>query len=552
MTNYQDSCCLENSEQRINLILSAGVLVFGILSFIMLAVKFFPYTMDDSYITFRYSVNLFAGHGLVFNPGEYPRAEGITTPLYAVILCLAPLIGLDIVTFAKFTGLLAFLCTAVIIGILVYKVSLLLTAMGRLPAIMVSCTAAAYYLSNPYAVANAVSGMETSLAALSFSVLLLLVLRAYLLGAEMKLPGIFLTGIIAVVIPLFRPEMALSVLTLLVMSALICRAVRRQLILAALVFILLGAFYFAWRFFYYGLVFPLPFYIKQGSLGLPGLSEVNSYLVHAVVLLPFILVLTAFIWGPKNGNKNNVNLYLAAVIAVVGLQLAYYATIVHMMGFGYRYFQPVSIGLVLLAFAGGAVLYDMIMKSRLKESFSLAVLFCVVVAAAVGANIQSYQPARSLFISWYKNGLMSGIENIAYSMHAASKGEKLRIALNDCGAIPFYSGFSIVDLCGLNNRAIAIGASTEAAKKEIMGKKPHLVILISKNKHDPYSLYGSERLRHKNMMELSYKYAGTMPVGWMPNGDGYHYLVYSNGEEKTVALLEHLSQSGVIEAKVLF
>lgn len=42
---------------------------------------------DDAYISYRYALNLIAGHGLVFNPGE--RVEGYTNLLY--VLLMAPL-----------------------------------------------------------------------------------------------------------------------------------------------------------------------------------------------------------------------------------------------------------------------------------------------------------------------------------------------------------------------------------------------------------------------------------------------------------------------------
>lgn len=46
-----------------------------------------PRTVDDAYITFRYSQNLLNGYGLVYNPGE--AVLGTTTPLYALLLSLA-------------------------------------------------------------------------------------------------------------------------------------------------------------------------------------------------------------------------------------------------------------------------------------------------------------------------------------------------------------------------------------------------------------------------------------------------------------------------------
>ena len=57
-------------------------------------VAYRDYVMEDAYITYRYAQNLAAGHGFVFNPGE--RVLGTSTPLYAMVLGLAGLLGLDI------------------------------------------------------------------------------------------------------------------------------------------------------------------------------------------------------------------------------------------------------------------------------------------------------------------------------------------------------------------------------------------------------------------------------------------------------------------------
>lgn len=50
-----------------------------------------PNTVDDAYITFRYSRNLLNGVGFVYNAGE--RVLGTTTPAYTVLLALAALAG---------------------------------------------------------------------------------------------------------------------------------------------------------------------------------------------------------------------------------------------------------------------------------------------------------------------------------------------------------------------------------------------------------------------------------------------------------------------------
>ncbi|HVU10414.1 MAG TPA: hypothetical protein VHD90_04010, partial [Phototrophicaceae bacterium] len=43
-----------------------------------------PRTIDDAFITFRYSRNIVEGDGFVYNPGEYTL--GTTTPLFTLML----------------------------------------------------------------------------------------------------------------------------------------------------------------------------------------------------------------------------------------------------------------------------------------------------------------------------------------------------------------------------------------------------------------------------------------------------------------------------------
>ena len=48
----------------------AMVMIWGVL--------WWPYTVDDSYITYRYARNTALGHGAVFNAGE--KVEGYSSP----------------------------------------------------------------------------------------------------------------------------------------------------------------------------------------------------------------------------------------------------------------------------------------------------------------------------------------------------------------------------------------------------------------------------------------------------------------------------------------
>ncbi len=70
------------------------VLALAVFGAAAIFVAYRDYVMEDAYITYRYAQNLAAGNGFVFNPGE--RVLGTSTPLYALVLGLAGLLGLDI------------------------------------------------------------------------------------------------------------------------------------------------------------------------------------------------------------------------------------------------------------------------------------------------------------------------------------------------------------------------------------------------------------------------------------------------------------------------
>lgn len=64
-----------------------------------------PYTVDDSFISLRYSWNLAHGQGLTFNPGEH--VEGYSNPTWVLLLAPFVALGLDGQVVAKLLGIAA-------------------------------------------------------------------------------------------------------------------------------------------------------------------------------------------------------------------------------------------------------------------------------------------------------------------------------------------------------------------------------------------------------------------------------------------------------------
>ncbi len=112
-----------------------------------------PRTIDDAFITFRYSRNIIEGQGFVYNPGV--RTLGTTTPLYTVLMAAVSFIidGQDFPWFALTVNALAAAGTASFLLLIMRLVTgnlLLGTLIGVLWGI------------SPTSVTFAVGGMETA------------------------------------------------------------------------------------------------------------------------------------------------------------------------------------------------------------------------------------------------------------------------------------------------------------------------------------------------------------------------------------------------------
>jgi hypothetical protein len=109
------------------------------------------YTIDDSWITFRYAENLIAGNGLVYNLDE--AVQGSTTPLQIFLLAMLMLFGLE----ARAAALL--ICLAATAGFLwcAFRLLEILSARSRSPFYILPLGVA------PGLIILSISGMETML-----------------------------------------------------------------------------------------------------------------------------------------------------------------------------------------------------------------------------------------------------------------------------------------------------------------------------------------------------------------------------------------------------
>lgn len=539
-----------NSMRTINVLLLIGAAVTGILLFGAFAVRLHPYTMDDSYISYRYASNFASGHGLTFNSGEFPRSEGITSPLYALFLAPAALFDLDMEAYSKILGLTACLLSALLAGMALYRLVRQITDLSSWNGILVAVFMSTWLLSNPYLVGNAVSGMETALGGLAVSVFLLMLVRQLIPAGNERRRSVVPLGLAALLVPMFRPEMGLFVLAIFGGSLCLCRDSRVPLMKSLGLFLSLGTIYFGLRYYYYGLPLPLPFYIKHAAAGLPGRLDAADYLKHAFLLIPPACLSVSFALGSGFSTKRNETACLLVLSVGIALQLAYYCTIMHIMGFGFRFFMPVTAGFSILAFAGLSIVFDLLIRSKWSRVFSVPCLATFVYLLLIGANISSYDGARNTFLG-YVDG-MKRYDEIARSIREAADGAELRIAINDCGIIPYRTGFETIDLAGLSNREIALRGNSDATRNELLKGSPHFVFLLSTRPHDRDALFGWERLAHSDMVALGYEYSGAINADsgeLNPPDDCCYLAVYTRTQAISVTrpILDRLIADGMME-----
>jgi hypothetical protein len=169
-------------------------LTFVLLAFVGLVRAFAPHTVDDAWITFRYSRMWAEGHGPVFNPGEH--VEGYSN--FLLVALLAPIIrnaGPDAaLPVAKGAGLVSALLAIVATGLLARRAAKSerwADVAGIAAAALVACTTGFSY--------HAMNGLETTLYAC--------LLAWGVLGLASELDGgVMLGGLALALASIARPE----------------------------------------------------------------------------------------------------------------------------------------------------------------------------------------------------------------------------------------------------------------------------------------------------------------------------------------------------------
>ena len=403
---------------------------------------------EDAYILFRYAEHLANGDGLVWNVGEAP-IEGFTSLLHVLVLAVGSLAGGErVVAFSQLVGIVSAVLTCWTAAWLALEVS----RGDRRAAVL---TAFGVAIASPIAV-WARGGLET----VTFTALLALAMAAWLHDSR-RGSSRLASSLAFFVATLSRPE-ALGIAGL---SALFDFARPPRADLAARLrrlvpwwpYAALIAAYVAWKLTYFGDVLPNTYYAKTGG-GLwaarVGVGYIlwfgREYWVLAWLLLAALPLVS----------KRKPGLEFAYATACV----ASYVVPILLSGGGrhyaFRYLVPVLPPLLTLAAAGATTGWDAVRSRSAPPRWTLAATAAILVAWPLSTptlhqlTTQPHLLLRPLRLVDHDAVEGSHYVQLGRALHEiVPPGQKIgSIAV---GAIGYHSKRPILDLLGLNDRAIA-------------------------------------------------------------------------------------------------
>jgi len=392
---------------------------------------YFDHIADDAYISFRYAANLAAGHGLVFNPGEY--VMGYSNFLWVVLLSAAEWLGVASPRAAPLLGIVLGW------GIVVLVAGHLRAAFGGSgPAL----AGALLLATNGTFALWLVAGLEGPLFALLLTASVVVALRTgvdaaprrfgwlgVLLGlaAITRPEGVFYGPVIGIALWLRRPDRARA------------RAVAGSLAIGLSIF---GVFT-AWAYAYYGDPLPNPYYTKFHPLSWELLTrggQIALWFAMAYGGMP-IVVLAA--WAVLCGRRASAG-WLPLAICV-----AFAAFFVRVGGDGQAYYRMWFWVLPMLALLLGETVAKLAGSSqRALRAWGVALVAMVAVA-----NLQHSVSGAEIGRVRHDEMLSRDVGLIAAELAEQHPGA--RVAANNVGVLTYVSRLEVIDMLGLTDRHIA-------------------------------------------------------------------------------------------------
>ncbi|MEJ8278740.1 hypothetical protein [Pseudonocardia spirodelae] len=419
-------------------------------------------TVDDAYITYRYSANLAHGFGPTWNPGQDP-VEGYTNFLWMLWHVPWVWLGVPLPLVSKVTSAI---CAALIGWILVTEPR---TRAGAAVAV------GAFVLFLPTWI-HVDAGLET--APFALVVLRGVVLSARLLRDDDTPVRPWEPPLLFLVAGMLRPDGILALA-----PPLLVWAVRRRghpgtwLCLGSA--LVVGVAYTAWRWSYFGHPLPNTFYVK---VGVEAATDLRWITTTGLLLLPLILLAAGAV--VPRATRTSALLALAGCLALYAVPAITAPAMDYLSRFAWH-------GFPLLCLAAGWAL------DSVRQRVVAAVLAVLAVAWTCTAGF--LHPNGPSMVN-YGQDLRRA--HIAIGLGLADAGlapDRRTVAMTDAGAVPYFSGWRATDYIGLNDERIAHGTSATDA---LLADRPTVVVATGPTPEMPRTTWGTDLPRVVGDREL--------------------------------------------------
>ena len=418
------------------------------------AIRYFV-LFDDQMISMRYAKNLADGFGLVWNPGELP-VEGYSNLLWVLIMSVVHLFNIpdNLVSLpVQFIGAVCHTLAIILAG----KIAMIFSNGDRRVKIL-SMIFTAFYLP---IITWALQGTETSL------ITVLLLFAIYILfspginNIKALLPAVILLGL--------RPDMITYYAIITVYAIIVSKNRRKDVSLWLSTGILVLILLLAFRFSYYGELFPNTYYLKM--TGYPFVSRLLRGLAYSfkfILLFNPIIFLLPFFFYRKYRDRRQAGLLLTLPIVQIFYSIYVGGDAWEWWGGSNRFLSPAIPGFFIVLSVAlnyySEKIINFIQKfnhfqNNKKSSVYLAKLFIPALSLAVLLNVNMSDGPESLMDFIFARPTIHFQDNrncieLALATNRMADNNTV-VDIVNAGIIPYFCHARFHDMLGKNDKRIA-------------------------------------------------------------------------------------------------
>ncbi|MFC1848885.1 hypothetical protein ACFL27_01640 [candidate division CSSED10-310 bacterium] len=505
------------------LIIVVNLIVYLAL-FCLFFIDIWEFSVDDSFIFFRYAENIARGFGVVFNHGETP-GEGFTSWAWVGLLSIICLSGFELIVTSKCLGFLFFLFSAGLVFVIIAELNSW-SSTGKITAFIL----AGGVLLNYPLLAHSVSGMETSLFIFSFTGLIYVTTRAWN-GQEHDDKYWLLLSLSTFFLFLVRPEGivagGISYLTLGIRHQGAWRKPRVYLFIMSGLIIPLALF-LLWKLVYFGHILPLTFYHKvvSGEREYEWTFRLFFRFVGAYGWLIFPVLLLSYHTLYSHRKKIFWYYYILFIVMI-----GFYLFFVPVMNYLNRFYMPYLVVLVILLSPAVSSLVGTILN--LKNGISRLVLILLIFFLMVtGMNLNIHRDRRSV-----ENWKMM----VTPERYRGKLGRVMSflpstvvVANTEMGVIPYYSGLTCLDMAGLTDPIIAHQGLT---MNYLSSRNTDLILFARDVRKIPAQEFQTNYFPYGKIFlapafKHDYEFLGSF-VAWADKKSRYYFFVNKNSAKNS-------------------